>query len=180
MKDQTDNTVTPEQVEQLIKDLYSANDHITKLSKSVKGLMESVDAAVGSLGARDTAHIQKLLTEMTAAFKECTTPTNKSLSPIKDGIMAQKMEDEGLEKADFEGIGKVVLTGDIFCTVKKDQAEKAQVFLIEHDQADMIKPTINSSALKSFMKKCLKEGEVEIPEEVFKVTPYTKSSIRKI
>lgn len=165
--------------EELVERLEKAVATFDKSGKAITALMEDIDNSLADAGAKETAHIQLLLNDLTASIKTCSTPTNKILEPIKNGIMATKMENEGLEKADFEGIGKVVLTGDIFCSMITDKKDDAYAWLIDQDQADMIQSTVNSSALKSFIKKAISSGEIEVPEELFKVTPYTRSSIRK-
>ncbi len=93
-------------------------------------------------------------------------------------VLPSKMEDAGLENARFEGIGRVSLRGDMQCSTKKGQGPVLLQWLEEHDHEDLIKPGVNPSTLKAFIKEQLEAGK-EIPDELLNLYPYTRAVITK-
>ena len=86
------------------------------------------------------------------------------------------MDSMDIERISYEGVGRVALTGDMWVSVI--DREKFHGWLGENGLDDLIQPTVNPSTLKAFIKARVKAGE-EIPEEILKVTPYTRASITK-
>jgi hypothetical protein len=91
----------------------------------------------------------------------------------------EKMDEEGVTKITFAGIGRIQLTADILCNQVTDAKPLFFAWLDDHGYRDIVQPNINPSTLKAFVKARLKEG-TQLPEEFVKVTPITRASIVKV
>lgn len=91
-------------------------------------------------------------------------------------LIPASMEDEGVERVTYEGIGRVNLTGDLYVQVQNKSG--LMDWLSDEGMGDLIQPTANSSTLKAFIKRRIAAGQ-EIPEEFVKVSPFTRASITK-
>lgn len=87
-----------------------------------------------------------------------------------------KMDEEGVERVSYEGIGRVGLTADMYVSV----ADKPGLYewLEDNGFGDLIQPVVNASTLKAFIKGRMKDGK-EVPAEYVNVTPFTRASITK-
>lgn len=90
----------------------------------------------------------------------------------------KKFEDEGIENMKVDGIGRVSLTGDMYVSIAAGQKDAAFEYFRDIGKASLITESINSSTLKATVKAMMKAGE-EIPEDLIKVTPFTRASITK-
>ena len=111
-------------------------------------------------------------------IEEVTKLMNKEYDRLRTGIVPEKMDEEGLTTITIKGIGRVSLTGDVYASIPAEVRDDAWDWLRDHGHADVIKETINASTLKALMKSFIKEG-VPFPEDLFKVTPFTRASITK-
>lgn len=91
-------------------------------------------------------------------------------------VIPEKMDSEGIENIRLEGIGRVSLTGDMFVQI----LSKGDLFnwLKDNGLSDLIQPTVNSSTLKAFVKRRIKEGK-PFPADFLRVTPVTRATITK-
>lgn len=90
----------------------------------------------------------------------------------------EQMELDGVETIRYEGIGKVVLTGDMFVSTKKGQMPALQAWFKKNRLGDLLKPSINSSTLKAWVKARMVAGK-KVPSELLSITPVTRASITK-
>lgn len=88
------------------------------------------------------------------------------------------MEDAGIERVAYDGIGRVSLTPDVLVSVKSGAKDDLFEWLDQHKFGDLIQPTLNSSTLKAFVKGRIKKGE-ELPNDFLNVTPIVRASITK-
>lgn len=94
----------------------------------------------------------------------------------------QTFEEEGIETIRLAGIGTVMLTGDLYVGVKS----KPGLFewLRDLGKGSLIVETVNAQTLKAVLKVMMRgdaKAGVEptpIPDEVVKVTPFTRASIK--
>ena len=91
-------------------------------------------------------------------------------------IIPEKMDNDGIENIKIEGLGRISLTADMFCAVTDKQA--LFQWFNDNDLADLIQPTVNSSTLKAFVKRRMKDNK-PIPESALRITPFTRASITK-
>lgn len=90
----------------------------------------------------------------------------------------QKMDADGLENVRYDGIGQIVLTPDINVGTKPGMKQRLYDWLRKQKAGDLITPTVNSSTLKAWLRKRIRDGK-SMPTEYVNVTPVTRASIRK-
>ncbi len=111
---------------------------------------------------------------------------NAAYDALRLNLIPTQIEAEGLESpVNVAGVGKVILTGDLYVSVGAAEPEAGinykQSFydwLHKHHMGDLITETINPSTLKAWVKGRIKEGK-EYPTECLKVAPFTRASITK-
>lgn len=110
--------------------------------------------------------------------KEVMAKLNAEHDALRIDLIPKKMEDANLENMVVKGIGRVTLTGDMY--VK--QADKAKLFtwLRRLKLGDLITEGVNSSTLKAFLRKRIKDGKPIPDEDVVKITAFTRASITKV
>jgi hypothetical protein len=101
---------------------------------------------------------------------------NAKLDTLRLEMIPAKMEEDGVERITYEGIGRVSLTGDMYTQV----VDKPGLYdwLEGNGFGDLIQLTINASTLKAFVKGRVKAGK-EIPTDFIKIAPFTRASITK-
>jgi len=119
---------------------------------------------------------QQRLKGAIAELKAEESRLQKEFDHLRKHRIPEMMENMGIQNVKLEGVGRVSLRGEIYASiVDKDLAYS---WLQEHGHGDLIKPTVNASTLKAFLKEQMREGEV-LPEEAFKSTPYMMAAITK-
>lgn len=79
---------------------------------------------------------------------------------VRRAIIPRLMEDKDITSAKFSNIGRGVrIQDEFFVSSREDQREALYQWLVDHGEADMIKPTVNSSTLKAFVSRAMKEGK---------------------
>lgn len=102
----------------------------------------------------------------------------KEYDKMRLEVIPNLMDDEGIEKMSVEGVGTLYLTSDVYASIPAVTKRDAWEWLSDNGHGDLITETVNSSTLKAFVKDAISKGE-ELPEGLFKVTPFTRASIRK-
>lgn len=93
-------------------------------------------------------------------------------------ILPERMDDEGIETLKIKDVGRLQSASDIRCNVPAANREALQEWLIEAGFESMVRPDVNSSTLKAFVKECMANGN-PYPQELIKVTPFTRASVVK-
>lgn len=101
---------------------------------------------------------------------------NTRLDAIRMTELPEAMEDAGIERIGVAGVGNVHLRHDLWASVESGQKAAAWEWLEDQGHGDLITRTVNASTFKAFAKEMLKAGEV-LPEELFRVTPFTVAVI---
>jgi hypothetical protein len=76
------------------------------------------------------------------------------------------------------GFGRCTLTSDLYVSVKEGQKQRLHSWLEDGGNGSMIQPTVNAQSLKAFIKEQMKSG-VDIPDEILKVTPFSRAVLYK-
>ena len=109
--------------------------------------------------------------------KTVKTGLQKKFDHLRLIMIPNAMDEEDITNVTFEGIGRVTLTSDVYASiVNKVDAFK---WLQENNHGGLIQPTVNASSLKAMIKDGLKKAEI-FPEDLFKVTPFSRASITKV
>lgn len=133
-------------------------------------------AAYAQLGLHELADMMKMMREAKDKAEAELSGINAAYDVLRYEAIPNKMDEEGIERISFEGIGRVGLTADMFVSTK----DKAGLFQWLHDNGlqDLIQPAVNASTLKAFVKGRMKAGK-EVPSEYLNITPVTRASITK-
>lgn len=92
-------------------------------------------------------------------------------------VLPAKCEEQGIDGIKVAGVGKLVLTGDMY--VRTMNSGALMEWLKGEGLVDLIKPSVNSSTLKASLKTRIKSGAELPPDSVVKVTPFIRASITK-
>lgn len=111
-------------------------------------------------------------------LEEQLTVINKRIEILSRQDIPNAMDEAGIQNVNFEGIGRISLRGDVFASISADNKEAAYEWLEATGRGSLIKPTVNSSTLKAAIKAWILDGE-QIPEDLFKVTPYTQATLTR-
>lgn len=93
-------------------------------------------------------------------------------------VIPGAFESDGIEALKVDGVGRVGLRGEIYASINKEHKDEAFQWLDDTGRGALIQKTVNAATLKASLKKMLKDGE-EVPEELFKVTPFSMAVITK-
>lgn len=115
------------------------------------------------------------------AAKEQREEVMKQLTEQLDDVRLRQipnlMEELQVKTATFEGIGRVQLAADLYCSTVKGQQEKAMVWLRDCGYEEMISESYNATSMKALIRRLIEAG-TEIPE-FMSVTPFVRASIVK-
>ena len=130
----------------------------------------------GGMDLHDLALNMKDLRAIKDDLEDRLKTVNATYDLLRIELIPAAMENEGVERVTYEGIGRVNLTGDLYVQVQNKPG--LMDWLSDEGMGDLIQPTVNSSTLKAFIKRRIAAGQ-EIPEEFVKVSPFTRASITK-
>ena len=102
----------------------------------------------------------------------------KAYDHLSINVVPERMEDEGVEIMKIADVGRLQVKDDIYCSVPADNKSAVQAWLKKSGNGSLIAPTVNASTFKAFVKGCIKDNE-EWPEELIKVTPYSRATVVK-
>lgn len=137
-------------------ELKYSGENATGLIKSMSTLKEKLD---------------KLRAEKTAIQKE--------YDYLRLNCLPGAMDEEELDTLTVTGVGRVSLTSDLYASIPAGTKPEAWQWLRDNGHGYLIVETVNAGSFKAACKQMIKKGE-QIPEDLFKITPYTRASITKI
>jgi hypothetical protein len=112
------------------------------------------------------------------SMKEEMKDLNKEYDRLRLEEIPSLMEDQGIERLSVDSVGTIYLTSDLYASIPAAGREGAYEWLGDHGYGDLVTQTVNASTLKAFVKGAIERGE-ELPDELFKVSPFTRAAIRK-
>ena len=121
----------------------------------------------------------QVLQEEKNALEADLSAVNKELDLIRTKKIPELMESMELRNVTIEGIGRVQLAADIYASTREGKKDAAMQWLRDLGYDNMIQETYNSSSLKALLRRMLAEG-VDVPDDIFNVTPFTRASIVKV
>lgn len=131
---------------------------------------------------------QEVLREMCARMKELqakavelkaqSAEVKIPLDELRLRKIPEMLEALGVKTVTFHGIGRVQTAPDIYASTKKGKKPEAMQWLRDCGYEGMISETYNASSLKALFRRQIVEG-VEIPDDIFNVTPFVRASIVK-
>lgn len=142
---------------------------------------EAEERFMAAYQAAPTIDLVRRMAELRAekdALEEKLKGVNLEFDIIRMKIIPERFDEEGIKNLNINGIGRVSLTPDLFVSIAAGKKEQAYDYLRDIGKGSLITPNVNPSTLKAAVKAMLKAG-TELPEELFKVTPFTRASITK-
>lgn len=136
---------------------------------SVAELMEGCSLNEG-------VYLQRDLRDLNDKAEELKTALGKVYDWSRTALVPDLMESNGVELVKLEGVGRVSLTSDLSASMPDKAAGYA--WLIENEAGDLITETVNSSTLKAWLRRRMKDG-LDVPEDIFKISMFTRSTITK-
>lgn len=103
---------------------------------------------------------------------------NREFDFLRITKVPSKMEEDGVDRINVTGIGRVSLTADMHVSVKAEQKSEFFVWLKDNGRGDLLQENINPSTLKAAVKKMFRDGE-EVPDQLLNVSPFTRASITR-
>lgn len=82
-----------------------------------------------------------------------------------------------VKTATFEGIGRVQLAGDLYCSTAAGRKDEAMQWLKDCGYEEMISESYNATSMKALVRRLITDG-TEIPD-FMNVTPFIRASIVK-
>lgn len=123
------------------------------------------------------AHMKSLQTKKDDLERQLAD-VNIELDEIRVRKIPTMMESLGLKNVTFEGLGRVQLAADLYLSTKEGKKEEAMQWLRDMGHEGMITESYNASSMKALVRRLLVDG-AEVPEHLFKITPFTRASIVK-
>ena len=113
--------------------------------------------------------------------KEAADIVSGNLTKEIDGLrlkqIPEMMDELEVKNATFQGIGRVQLAADLYCSTKAGQKDAAMQWLRDMEMDGMISETYNASSMKALVRRLMVDG-TEIPD-FMNVTPFIRASIVK-
>lgn len=111
--------------------------------------------------------------EELAELENSRKPLQKELDFLRLNDIPAVMAEEDVTSL-TGGFGRCTLTSDLYVSVQ--DKEMLFTWLEEQGHIDMIVATVNAQTLKAFCKEQLR-NDVEMPEEMLKLTPFSRAVI---
>ena len=117
----------------------------------------------------------KQVQERKDALEKQLKAVNLELDDLRLKRIPELMDSLEVKNATFEGLGRVQLASDLYCSTKAGQKEQAMQWLRDCGYAEMISETYNASSMKALIRRMIVDG-VE-PPEFLSVTAFIRASI---
>lgn len=119
----------------------------------------------------------KDLKERKEKATEYLKKVNLALERIQLTDIPDAMAEANMRTVTFKGVGRLQLAPDVYVSYS-ERREEAFEWLRDNGFSNCITETANASTLKAIFRKKIKDGE-ELPDELFKITPFTRATLVK-
>ena len=140
--------------------------------------MENEYSKYDGVSLVDLVHAMSTLQNRKEALEDQLKIVNKEFDFLRITKIPAKMEEDGVDRINVTGIGRVSLTADMHVSVKADHKSEFFTWLRDNGRGDLLQENINPSTLKAAVKKMFREGE-EVPDQLLNVSPFTRASITR-
>lgn len=107
----------------------------------------------------------KTSAEKLEVAKEAATKAQKEYDFLRRVIIPKRMEEMGVDSVKITSIGKGVrIQDEYFVSTREDQRGGLYDWLRDHGETGLITETVNSSTLKAFVTRRIKDG-LEYPSD---------------
>jgi hypothetical protein len=140
--------------------------------------IESEFKKYDSMSLVDLVHSMSTTQNRKEALEDQLKIINREFDFLRITKVPSKMEEDGVDRINVTGIGRVSLTADMHVSVKAEQKSEFFVWLKDNGRGDLLQENINPSTLKAAVKKMFRDGE-EVPDQLLNVSPFTRASITR-
>ncbi|CAB4168799.1 hypothetical protein UFOVP580_49 [uncultured Caudovirales phage] len=137
---------------------------------------QPIPASMESL--RNLCVEMKALQNKAAALKDQATEVRIPLDNLRMKQIPEMMESLQLKTATFAGLGRVQVAPDLRASTRKGMKPAAMQWLRDQELDGMISETYNATSMKALLRRMIVDG-VDIPDDIFNVTPFSRASIVK-
>jgi len=148
------------------------------MKEAVAGSIDELYESVKLMGFTDKIRLMNEIRIKLEAAKGIKVLLQARYDALRLNIIPSAMEDDDISNITVDGVGRVTLAADMYCSIPKDKRSAAWKWLRENKLGDIISETINSGTLKATIKSIMKKGQT-VPADLFKVTPFSRASITK-
>ena len=113
------------------------------------------------------------------ALDEQRKITHALLESLSRKVIPDQMQAADTKAVTIDSIGRRFNLSSRMSASLVDK-EKGMTWLREHGHGDLIQPTVNSSSLAAFAKDYIKTNGTDLPEDTFKVSTMTVTSVTKV
>lgn len=108
---------------------------------------------------------------------EATKLLKVQLDDLRLRQIPELMEVLEVKTTTFEGLGRVQLASDLYCSTEAGRKDEAMQWLRDCGYGDMISEAYNATSMKALMRRMIVDG-AETPD-FMKITPFMRASIVK-
>lgn len=128
---------------------------------------------------KDLAIEFQALKQIKADAKLEAAAVEEKFDALTKQVIPDKMTEEGIKTIAIDGVGRLQLSAQAYCSTKAGMKDALFDWLIENDFKDLITDVVNASTLKAFIKEQLNLGEKVPPDEIINYDPYLRASVVK-
>lgn len=128
------------------------------------------------MNATELAMELRILQDSIESLEEKAKQLKNRRDVIRNGLLPDRMQEDGLKNFAVENIGRVAL----YPVLQVRQLDKTVLFemLRERGAGDLIQPTVNASSLKSYVTEQMEKGAT-FPEEAMSINAFLQARLTR-
>jgi len=155
--------------------------HVRAIEALLPQLTQDIAAAqkAGVVTLARAFVVMHRLNERMLSEERAFKPFREAYRTFKELTMPEACEQAGLENVPLSEGYRVGTSTTIRASIRPDMKQEAFVWLMEHQNGDVIQETVNASTLSALARE-LREVNVDLPEDLFNVADVNNTSVTKI
>ena len=149
--------------------------YLTGVASAVR---EDTNIALGTNDHVEVIRHYAALRQATQQIKEARAALDEMEERLSREQVPDVMRAHGIKTTTIEGVGRVSLTNRWSCSMTDKEA--GMEWLRDNGHEALIQETVNSSTLAAFAKDMSIEHGVDLPDNLFKTSIMTYTSITKV
>lgn len=138
--------------------------------------MELEDLKTKSI--KELAQIQRDYKQKIEELRAEATEFQKIYDLIRNRLLPEKMDEQGVENIKLEGIGKISLSPVLQVSVPSETRDMFYQWLVENGHGDIIQEYAQPATVKALIQEQIRNGE-QIPEDLISIHAFTQARITK-
>ena len=166
-------------IEEFMQTVEVKLDTLQKFIEVEEAEGDSFKDGTAALTLTEAANLQKRLKNLLEITGGVKTKLQEMYDFMRYTRLPDIMDQNDIESMKIEGVGAVYLTSDMNVSTRAGKKEEAIDWLVQNGFGDIVQETVNASTLKAVIKKEVINKGQEPPEDIFNVSPFTRSQITK-